>query len=269
MTEKDYGSIDDALVSQFQSLDIDEPDDAAEDAEDVIGTEEPELTDSEESVEETTSEEAAVEEPKPVEKAKQDKAFAEMRIAKAEAERKAKEEEQFLSDLAAQSGFSDIEKFKAAVQKELSKKKADAAGVNPEVFEKMQGLEKRLAEMEEEKSRIANQQKAFEFDAAVKKFVSDYELGAKGDELIFQKLTENGYTVEEILTIKNPEVFIKGVMADVIQEKALKTHLKKKEDKAKVDNGRIDSSGTVDADTWEDILSKDLEKYAKENGYNR
>lgn len=260
MTQKDYSSIDDLLAEEFAKIDVEVPEEGEDD---VVEDDTPVAE------EETEQEPVVVEDEKAKEKAKQDLAFAEMRIAKAEAERKAKEEEDFLNELASQSGFRDIESFKTAAQKELSKKKADAAGVNPEVYEKMRQLEARLTEMEAEKARLTEQQVAIQFDAAATKFVSDYGLGDGGKDVIFNRLSELGYSIDDILKIKNPEVFIKGAMVDVIEKQALQNHLKKKESKAKVDSGKLSTSSDVDVDSWEDLLKKDLDSYAKLNGFNR
>ncbi len=52
----------------------------------------------------------------------------------------------------------------------MSKKQAEAAGVTPEAFEKMQQLEARVQSMETEKKQQESQAGAMRFSAALDKF---------------------------------------------------------------------------------------------------
>lgn len=269
--ETDYDGIDESLMGEFDvEVKEEEPnEELVEEVEEPVEEVEEVISEEPDTVSEPAEDSQPHKTAKSSEKSKSDAAMARMRIEKAEAERAAKEQQDFLNQLAAQAGFTDVSQFKEAVSKEISKKQAEAEGITPEAYEKMRKLEERVNAMEAEKKQAEAQFGAQRFTSAIEKFVTDYKLGEKGKEQIFERLGELGYEVDDLLIMKAPEVFIKGAMADVIQSKAVQTHLKQKETKAKVDSDRIDTSGNVQDDSWEAILNKDLADYASTNGYSR
>lgn len=195
------------------------------------------------------------------------KEAAEAKRLAIEAEQKQKENDDLLAKLAKQAGYNDPNQFKEMAMQELTKKEAEAAGIPPEVYKQLKGLETKLAQMEAQKLQEAQEQSAQRFTSALDKFVKDFELGDAGKDKVFARLAEAGYQdVADILAFKNPELLIKGVMTDVIESHALAKHLKTTNSRSKVDSERIETGDKVEVNSWEDILSKDLEVYKRDNG---
>lgn len=185
-----------------------------------------------------------------------------------EAEQKQKENDDLLAKLAKQAGYNDPNQFKEMAMQELTKKEAEAAGIPPEVYKQLKSLETKLAQMEAQKLQEAQEQSAQKFTSALDKFVKDFELGDAGKDKVFARLAEAGYNdVADILTFKNPELLIKGVMTDVIESHALTKHLKTTNSRSKVDNERIDTNDKVDVESWEQALFQDLEVFKRDNGF--
>jgi hypothetical protein len=81
-------------------------------------------------------------------------------------------------------------------------------------------------------------------------------------------MEQDGYTLEDIASLKNPERFIKGYAADKIAEKKYQEMLatEKKAKKLKEPKLRGESEPPTD---WEKELQKELDQYAKENNLYR
>lgn len=274
MTYQKEPSIDEALIAEYGSatekevIKLDSTDEALlkDDNDEIIEIDEEEIEIKQPNQTATPSLNA----PKDKEKAKADASFAKMRIEKEAFEKTSREKEELVSKLAKRAGFSDVKQFEEAVQKELNKTEAEKAGVPVELYEKMKVMEDKIAAMELQETQKSQEASAQRFVTALDKFVIDLELGEKGKTQVLDRLAEAGYeNIEDILAVKNPEILIKGVMADVLETKAVTKQLKTKEERPRVDSERLDISDSVEGNDWEAAYNADLDAYAKANGLTR
>ena len=234
------------VIEEEEIVEKDEEDEAQEDEED-------------DEVEDKKVGEPESKSKKPTKAEKQDYAFAEMRRKKGEAEKALEERDQLVQRLMKEAGYTDYESFKSALDKQFSEKEMKAKGYTQEQFDEVAKLKQQNEELQK-KLLVTEQQekvsKANSFDTLVKTYANDYKTTAKE---IYEELDKTGFTVEMLLSLKNPEVLIRGILAD-------KTKVVKPEKKA-VDKTKLPSStsskGAFDID---ELLKADFAEYTKRKG---
>lgn len=269
---KDYADIvddskeDDVLETQDEDLDEKDTSEKDDVAKPDVKADAPDKADPKLAKQNKPSDDQAKKDAAEFYKARKEAAEAKQKAIEAETTAKAKDD--FIAKMAKQAGYSDPAKFQEDAAKELSKKEAEAAGIPPEVYKQLKDLEGKVAQMEAIKLQEQQELSANRFTAALDKFVTDMGIGDKGKDQVFDRLAKAGYdNVEDILNFKNPELLIKGVMADVIATQALAKHTNSVNARPKVDSERIDTSEGGDAESWEDALAQDMLKYKQDNGF--
>lgn len=290
---RDYDSIDEQL---FEELGLDEalanpkePEQEAEETEEELDNtndEEVEEEESEDESEEDFEDDPSLEDdeddeddknPPPSKRTKEDKqnyAFAELRRKSKEAERRAtelervaNERERVLKALMKEAGYDSLDEFQKAVDEQLLAKQAEREGFTGEGADKYKELTKRERELAEREQRLqqANmREKASRFNQSVLNFTQQHSLGEDGVKKIYTELEKAGYTVETLLSLPNPDVLIKGIMADAIAQKSVERHIERKAQRKKVDTVKIAGKTTVKKTTEDELdalLKEDLADY--------
>lgn len=255
---------------------VEEPvveEEAVEEEEETLEESEP---DAEETSEEEEEQEPVVEEPQKPKRTKEEKrdyAFEKLRKAKAEAEaekssalQEKEAYERVLKTLMKESGYTDFDEFKTAVEKQMMSKEIEERGITEEEYKQERALkdrEARLQAKEEELSKREYAERARKFDDEVRTFATQYELGEKGVDAIYKALESEGYTAKELIEARKPSVLIKGAMVDLIKQKTVSEHIDTKATRKRLDSGKL--TGVVPEKSVEqlqaEMLKKDLQDY--------
>lgn len=230
---------------------VDEDTDEAEDEEDEKEVEEPQ----EKPNKRTPDEKKEYAFAKLRKEATEAKKFAE------EAERKSRDYDTVLKSLMKEAGYSDFEEFKRDVEAQVSERERTKLGYTPEEYGKIKSLEQREKELNEKEEKIRQQDfasKAKRFDETVRSYSEKYGLGEKGVAGVYKELQDSGYTPEMLLSMPNPELLIKGTMADFISQNPSAQSTNKKSVDTKKLHTKITDTGS---DDLEKLLKKELREY--------
>ena len=265
----DIASIDAALDKEFGELANNQIEDEEQEAnnEDVVDTSEGETT-QEENAEEPadTAEETAEQSSEETEKVnKKDYAFANLRAENGnlKKERDAyKSDSDYLKSLAQSYGYDNVSEFQEALKQQRYQREAESKGYDYDLYRKTMEQEERIARLEKEKVEAENERKLERFKGALDNAVAKYDIS---EDDIFSRLEDAGITVEEILSISNPNLLIKGVLSDKIQEVAKQNQISEIQNM----NGLVEDKNEQNAQstkvTIESLLKSDLAEYKKNN----
>ncbi len=186
---------------------------------------------------------------KPTKEEQKEYNFAQFRQENA----KLKQERQQLEQVAKAKGYNNVEDFIKDLNVANDTLEAQSKNIDPVVYRDLMETKRKNQELEQKlndqdfESRVGNLRNVLD------NTITELELGTpeEGTQLIMDRLAKSGYTADEILKLKNPEVVIKGVLIDKIQEKATQSQLSKMEKLNKVaDDKHIGNTakGKIDLD---------------------
>lgn len=267
---EDISAIDEALDKEFGELansQTEEDEEQETNNEDVVDTSEGETT-QEETADNTadTAEENAEqnsEEPEKVDK--KEYAFANLRTENGnlKKERDAyKSDSDFLKSLAQSYGYDDVSKFQEALKQQRYQREAESKGYDYDLYRKTMEQEERIARLEKEKVEAENERKLERFKGALDNAVAKYDIS---EEDIFSRLEDAGISVEEILSISNPNLLIKGVLSDKIQEVAKQNQISEIQNMKGLVEDKNETAAQSTKVTIEDLLKSDLAQYKVDN----
>lgn len=270
----DIDALDAALDKEFGEVannQIEEDEEQEVNNEDVVDTSESETTQEENTAEDAaeTAENTAEEKPEETEKVdKKEYAFANLRAENGnlKKERDAyKSDSDFLKSLAQSYGYDDVSKFQEALKQQRYQREAESKGYDYDLYRKTMEQEERIARLEKEKVEAENERKLERFKGALDNAVAKYDVS---EEDIFSRLEDAGISVEEILSISNPNLLIKGVLSDKIQEVAKQNQISEIQNMKGLveDKNETDAQGTKV--TIESLLKSDLAEYKKNNYFD-
>lgn len=265
----DIASIDAALDKEFGELANNQIEDEEQEAnnEDVVDTSEGETT-QEETAENTadTAEEPAEQGSEETEKVnKKDYAFANLRAENGnlKKERDAyKSDSDYLKSLAQSYGYDNVSEFQEALKQQRYQREAESKGYDYDLYRKTMEQEERIARLEKEKVEAENERKLERFKGALDNAVAKYDIS---EDDIFSRLEDAGITVEEILSISNPNLLIKGVLSDKIQEVAKQNQISEIQNMKGLVEDKNEQNAQSTKVTIESLLKSDLAEYKKNN----
>ena len=270
---EDISAIDEALDKEFGELansQTEEDEEQETNNEDVVDTSEGETT-QEETAENTAvpAENTAEEKPEETEKVdKKEYAFANLRAENGnlKKERDAyKSDSDFLKSLAQSYGYDDVSKFQEALKQQRYQREAESKGYDYDLYKKTMEQEERIARLEKEKVEAENERKLERFKGALDNAVAKYDVS---EEDIFSRLEDAGISVEEILSISNPNLLIKGVLSDKIQEVAKQNQISEIQNMKGLVEDKNETGNQGTKVTIESLLKSDLAEYKKNNYFD-
>lgn len=268
----DIASIDAALDKEFGELANNQIEDEEQEAnnEDVVDTSEGETT-QEETAENTadTVEEPAEQSSEETEKVnKKDYAFANLRTENGnlKKERDAyKSDSDYLKSLAQSYGYDNVSEFQEALKQQRYQREAESKGYDYDLYKKTMEQEERIARLEKEKVEAENERKLERFKGALDNAVAKYDIS---EDDIFSRLEDAGISVEEILSISNPNLLIKGVLSDKIQEVAKQNQISEIQNMKGLVEDKNETAAQGTKVTIESLLESDLAEYKKNNYFD-
>jgi hypothetical protein len=270
----DIDALDAALDKEFGELannQVEEDEEQEVNNEDVVDTSESETTQEENTAEDTAeiAENTAEEKPEETEKVnKKDYAFANLRAENGnlKKERDAyKSDSDFLKSLAQSYGYDDVSKFQEALKQQRYQREAESKGYDYDLYRKTMEQEERIARLEKEKVEAENERKLERFKGALDNAVAKYDVS---EEDIFSRLEDAGISVEELLSISNPNLLIKGVLSDKIQEVAKQNQISEIQNMKGLVEDKNETAAQGTKVTIESLLKSDLADYKKNNYFD-
>lgn len=268
----DIDALDAKLDKEFGELANSQVEDEEQEQEinTEVETSEDENT-QEEPVENTAD---AVEEPaeqnseEPEKVNKKEYAFANLRAENGnlKKERDAyKSDSDYLKSLAQSYGYDSVSEFQEALKQQRYQREAESKGYDYDLYKKTMEQEERIARLEKEKVEAENERKLERFKGALDNAVAQYNIS---EDDIFSRLEDAGISVEEILSISNPNLLIKGVLSDKIQEVAKQKQISEIQNMKGLVEDKNETATQGDKVTIESLLKSDLAEYKKNNYFD-
>ena len=265
----DIDALDAALDKEFGELANNQIEDEAQEIND---NEEVDNTDLEEEDTQNSADNSVENTAVPAEKSSEDDkaskkeyAFANLRAENGnlKKERDAyKSDSDFLKSLAQSYGYDDTAKFQEALKQSRYQKEAESKGYDYELYKRTMEQEERIAQLERERAAEQNERKLERFKTALDTAVVKYGVSESD---IFSRLEDAGISVEEILSISNPNLLIKGVLSDKIQEVAKQSQINEIQNMKSLVEDKNEGNAQVATVTIESLLKSDLAEYKKNN----
>lgn len=279
MPNDDTFEIDDMLAKEFNLTDSDEGEEEfTEDDTELVEEEkeseeeeeeevaEPEESDpAEENEEEQEQEEQEVDE-KPTKEEQKEYNFAQFRTENA----KLKQERQQLEAVAKANGYEDVDAFIKDLNVASDTKMAQAQNLDPTLYRELMEVKRKNQELEQQISTRDFEARVGNLRSVMDKVIDELGLGTKeeGTEIIMDRLAKSGYEVDEIISLSNPELLIRGALIDKIQETAKQKQISKIEKLDKVSGSKhtgVAQKATIDLDK---LVQQEMKEYAEENYLN-
>ncbi len=202
-------------------------------------------------------------------KTKADYAFAEMRkennAYKKQLREKEENEKAFLAYVK-ENGFDSIDSFMKAEQKKRYTREAEEKGVAPEFYAEFMQMKENLEASKRREEEKSKQEKLTRFTSEFDSLATEYTLSDAEREKILSDMSDDGYTVDDLYSVKNPKKFILGYIPDKIAEKTKQAELKSKkafEEKPFAHQGSVTGKAAM-----KQLIEKEMEEYRKLNGFN-
>ena len=224
--------------------------------------EEEEAVEEEEVESESEEEVEEIETPKhkPSKEEKREYAFSKMRKEAAEAKRAYEERDVLVQRLMKEAGYDDYGKFKEALDKQFADKEMKDKGYTKEQFNEVEALKQRTKQLEAQLEMTSKRElatKAQTFDTMVKTYASQFKVSPDD---IYASLDSSGYTADLLLNLPNPEVLIRGVLADKV--KPVEKPLKKAVDTEKLPSSNAQKSNI----SVDELVKADMDEYLSRKG---
>ena len=199
---------------------------------------------------------------------KKDYAFANLRSENSSLKKERddyKADSDYLKELAASYGYTDVSKFQEAIREAKYQKEAQDKGYDPELYKNYMEQERRIAQLEQEREQEIQERKLERFQTALERASKDYNIDVQE---IFNKLEESGLSVETVLNVDNPKILLDGVLIDEIRNNAKQTQIQDLQNLKGLAEDENENSGSVEKVTIESLLKDDLAKYKRDNFYD-
>lgn len=205
-----------------------------------------------------------IKETKPSKDEQKDYNFAKLRSEKEAAEKQLLEQAALMKKLAEASGYNSVEEYKQVLENRLIEEEAKKQGVSPKMYKELSEAKSKVQKLEAEKLELDNRIKLEAFSKEIANVVGSYGLSEDTGDEIVKRFAELGYTLETLLSVPHPEILIKGVIADKLNEKSTKEQA----NKAKAEN--VDTktipSAKVEVKSIEQLIDDEMRTYAKSRG---
>lgn len=262
---KSIDELDEALEKEFNLSDDEDiiplDDESTEEEleeEELAPEEEPQSLDDEDPI--------PSEEEKPVDK--KEFAFGKLRSENAELKKRLDEVSKYsteFQELAQNLGFSDAGQLVDEYKKQKIVKEAESRNIDPKLYQQMKQLESEVEMMKREKEEAYRQQGLYRFNTALESVASEFKLSPEERDQILDSMGEDGYTIEDLATLKAPVRVLKGYAAEKIAQQTTQQRLAKEKKAKKLEEPKLDGSTEITEENLEDLIKKEMKEYAEAN----
>ena len=266
VTEEDIESNDDLGDDITNEEEIEETQDDKEVVDDKENDDEEEVVDDEEIQEEEQTQVKT----KIKKEDKQSYAFKKLREelkTYKEELKQTKPQIERLDNIAKRYGYQSHEEMLKVLEEQALEREAKEQNIDPAIYKKMKELEYKYEQLEREKQEALLQAKVEKFLSSFNDFAKEYSLTDEEKESVLLAMDEDGWQLEQLLTVRNPKNIFKGYIADKIAEKKTQKTLKDITKNSKYAEETFKNTGQVDK-TIDELVAEDLKEWARKNGYS-
>lgn len=215
--------------------------------------------------EEPTKEEAPVVEPEKL--SKQGYAWKEMREQNKQLQEQLNNNtamfekyEQMAKGLGYESSAELLQRY----SNEQVEKEAKEKGVDPTFYKEFKEVKDELSETKKARAEENRQRQINNFTDTLDSLITENGLSDTDKQNIIKELEQDGYTIDDIISVKSPKRLLSGYMVDIIAEKKVQNKLKANKEAFKEE--KHDSSADVTTDDLEKQIADEMKEYARQNG---
>jgi hypothetical protein len=226
-------------------------------------------TDTEEDAVELVEVEQEVDEQPEKKSDKQEFAWKELRTKNQQLQKDLEEKEMAirrLEGMAKGLGYTSSEELLKRYDDEQTVKEAETKGVDPEFYKEFKKMQTELKTTKEQKETQYRNTQIQNFTETLDNLATENGLTELEKQQIIQQLEIDGYTLDDIVTIKSPKRLLTGYMVDRIAERKVQNKLKQEKKEAFVDDKHTNSA-EVTGDDLEKTIAEEMKQYAKSMGY--
>lgn len=199
---------------------------------------------------------------------KKEFAFGKLRSENAELKKRLDEVSKYSSEfeeLARNLGFSNAGQLVEEYKKQKVVKEAESRNIDPQLYQQMKSLETEVEQMKREKEEARRQQGFYKFNTALETVAREYGLSEDERNQILDSMGEDGYTIDDLATLKAPDRVLKGYIAERIAKQTTQQRLAKEKKAKKLEEPKLDGSTELTEQSIEDIIKKEMKEYAETN----
>lgn len=264
MDKLDFKSVEDLdkfLDEEYKEEEVDEEEVDEETEEPNVDKEE----DEEEVIEVTEDDDIEDDEDEVIEdskKSKEEYAWGEMR----KKNNAFKEQLETYDVMAKNLGYKSGEELIKAYREQQLEKEATEKGVDPKFYKEFDEMKSKLESEQNLRAEEAKRVKIDSFMQSLDKLSSDNGLTDAEKRNVLDMLEDDGYTVDDIISIKSPRRLLEGYMVEKIAERKVQERLNKA-DKKEFEERKFskESKDSDDAD-WKSEIEEEMKQYAIDNG---
>lgn len=182
---------------------------------------------------------------------KASRAFAKLRI-----ENKEKEEElRRLENIAEAYGFKSYNEMVEQLEVEAVDKRAKEENLDPKVYRRIHETERKLEALEKEREEGNLRNRVNTVNARLEGFISSNNLTEDHKIKLLEHLDNDGFTIDDLYKIKNPNRLFTGYMTEDIVESKRQKALAKEKKKAKLEEDKFKGTGGSENYTMDDLIN--------------
>ena len=196
----------------------------------------------------------AFEDHKPTKEEKERFAFAKLRK-----ENKEKAEELArIEEIAKAYGFSDSKVMLEQLQKSAIEKKAKEQNMDPEVYRRIHETEKELEAIKKQREEELMHNRISAVNTKLDNFIRANNLKTEHKEKLIYALDEDGYSLDDLVRLKNPNNFFKMYLETELSESMTQKEIEKRERERKLQEKKFNDTDTPKEFTMDEIIKNML-----------
>jgi hypothetical protein len=214
--------------------------------------------------------EVDVEDEQPAQKAdKQEFAWKELRTKNQQLQKELEEKQQAMARLEGMAkglGYTSADELLRRYDDEQTTKEAETKGVDPQFYKEFKQMQEELQSTKEQKESQYRNLQIQKFTESLDSLATENGLTETEKQQIIQQLEIDGYTLDDIVTIKSPKRLLTGYMVDKIAERKVQNKLKQQKKDAFVDEKHTNNAEVTENDL-EKTIADEMKQYARSMGY--
>lgn len=199
----------------------------------------------------------------PEELSKEDKknhAFAELRRSNKEKE----EELRRFENIAEAYGFKNYNEMVEQLENEALQKKAENENIDPKLYKRIHETEKELEKIKKQREEEQMFNRVNTVSRKIDDFLKDNGLGETHKVKLLKSLDADGFSLDDIYKIKNPNTLFSGYVATDVNEVKRQRELEALKRKGSLEEPKFEGDGSGSSYTMDDLINS-LVKGKKEN----
>lgn len=200
---------------------------------------------------------------------KQEFAWKELRTKNQQLQKELEDKQQAMARLEGMAkglGYSSADELLKRYDDEQTTKEAETKGVDPQFYREFKQMQTELQSTKVQKEQQYRSLQIQKFTDSLDTLAAENGLTETEKQQIIQELESDGYTLDDIVTIKSPKRLLTGYMVDKIAERKVQNKLKQQKKEAFVDDKHTNSAEVTENDL-EKTIADEMKQYAKSMGY--